>query len=367
MYLYFHSSTKLLKGDEQLEMKRAFVIFTFLLSLFCDTPSASAYHVYPGDLSKNRITYSPLTFDSTSATVSIKNPKGNWKEINYFIWRTADGTSNKKSFSSSNAWNQFSIVLDTKEFMNKRGEYNIEAYGIKQEGTPILLGQETITFSHAIPILMYHAIDDYHGKGMKDLYVSPTVFEKQMLYLKENGYTLLSFEQWDKRFEVNKPIFVTFDDGMKNNKNAFIVLTRLKDSSFTPKATAYVITDTVGSSWLSHDEIKEMVNSGIFSIQSHTLSHADLPTLPDPEAELKDAKDRIESITGKPVIALSYPFGHVNDKVVEVAKKYYKFASTTKPGYFEERGTPNELLLQQRVRIHHSTTMEQFAALLKER
>ncbi|WP_379970919.1 polysaccharide deacetylase family protein [Ectobacillus sp. sgz5001026] len=367
MYLYIQPYIKLLKGDEQLEMKRAFVIFTFLLSIFFAIPSASAYHVYPGDLSKNRITYSPLTFDSTSATVSIKNPTGNWKEISYFIWRTADGTSNKKSISSSDRSNQFSLVFDTKDFMNKRGEYTIEAYGTKQEGTPILLGQDTITFSHEIPILMYHAIDDYHGVGIKDLFVSPAQFEKQMQYLKENGYTLLTFEQWNKRFEVNKPIFVTFDDGMKNNKNAFIVLTKLKDSSFTPKATAYVIADTVGSSWLSHDEIKEMVNSGIFSIQSHTLSHADLPTLPNPEAELKGAKEQIESITGKPVIALSYPFGHVNDKVVEVAKKYYKFATTTKPGYFEERGKPNELLLQQRIRIHHSTTMEQFAALLKDR
>ncbi len=47
--------------------------------------------------------------------------------------------------------------------------------------------------------------------------------------------------------------------------------------------------------------------------------------------ELKGSKEKLEKITGKPVIAVAYPFGHVDDKVVAETKKYYQFATTTKP------------------------------------
>ena len=55
--------------------------------------------------------------------------------------------------------------------------------------------------------------------------------------------------------------------------NAFHVLQKLKDDTFKPTATEYMIVDNVdveGS--LSTSEIKEMVDSGIFSAISY--SHA---------------------------------------------------------------------------------------------
>ena len=86
---------------------------------------------------------------------------------------------------------------------------------MKEDGKTIPLTKSTITFEQKVPVLMYHAIDDYHGQGIKDLFVSPANFEAQMKHLKDNGYTLLTFERWGDINKVNKPIFVTFDDGMK--------------------------------------------------------------------------------------------------------------------------------------------------------
>lgn len=80
---------------------------------------------------------------------------------------------------------------------------------------------------------------------------------------------------------------------------------------------------------------------------------------------LKAPKEKLEKITGKPVIAFAYPFGHVNDQVVEETKKYHQFATTTKPGRFITKGEPNELFKMKRVRIHHSTTVEQFTRSIK--
>ena len=95
-----------------------------------------------------------------------------------------------------------------------------------------------------------------------------------------------------------------------------------------------------------------MVDSGIFS--------CNLTQQRQTYEELKGSKEKLEKVTGKPVIAIAYPFGHVDDKVVAETKKYYQFATTTKPGQFITKGEPDELLKMKRVRIHHATTVEHF-------
>ena len=312
---------------------------------------------------QGKISYNPITHESTNTTIHITDIKDTLTEVQYKIWRTADGKERAKSFSSKEKEKQFTLPFDIKEFEGKRGEFQIEATGMKEDGKTIPLTKSTITFEQKVPVLMYHAIDDYHGQGIKDLFVSPANFEAQMKHLKDNGYTLLTFERWADINKVNKPIFVTFDDGMKNNMNAFRILQKLKDDTFKPAATEYMIVDNVDvEGALSTSEIKEMVDSGIFSVQSHTATHADLPKITNYEEELKGSKEKLEKITGKPVIAIAYPFGHVDDKVVAETRKYYQFATTTKPGQFITKGEPDELLKMKRVRIHHTTTVEQFAS-----
>ncbi|MDM5153158.1 polysaccharide deacetylase family protein [Bacillus sp. DX1.1] len=315
---------------------------------------------------QGKISWNSITHESTNTSIHITDIKDSLTEVQYKIWRTADGKESAKSFSSKEKGKQFSLPFDVKEFEGKRGEYQIETVGIKEDGKTIPLATSAITFQQHVPVLMYHAIDDYHGQGIKDLFVSPANFEAQMKYLKENGYTLLTFERWNDMNKVNKPIFVTFDDGMKNNMNAFRILQKLKDDTFNPTATEYMIVDNVdveGS--LSTVDVKEMVDSGIFSVQSHTATHADLPKITNYEEELKASKEKLEKITGKPVIAIAYPFGHVNDKVVEETRKYYQFATTTKSGQFITKGEPDELLKMKRIRMHNSTTVEQFGLSIK--
>lgn len=317
--------------------------------------------------SKADLSINAVTFASNDAVLTTTNLPTDVSGVSYFIWRTADGVENGKLFSSTEKEEGFSLLFGPKEFSGKRGEYQIEVYGKTITGSDELLAKSTITFQQHVPILMYHAIDDFKGEGLKELFVTPVNFEAQMQYLKDNGYTLLTFEQWGKVNKVNKPILVTFDDGMKNNMNAFRILQKLQDETFKPTATEYVIAGFIdsGSYRLTTDDIKEMVNSGIFSVQSHTMSHADLPKITNFEEELQDSRVKIEQVTGKPVIAIAYPFGHFNEQVVEETKKYYKFATTTKPGQFIEKGQPDEFLLMHRVRISYSTTIKEFAAFVE--
>lgn len=217
-----------------------------------------------------------------------------------------------------------------------------------------------------VPILVYHSIDEYKGLGSKELYVTPENFEKQMLYLKNNGYTLLTFERWQDIRKVNKPIFITFDDGYKNNLNAFEIFQKIKDDRFQPVGTLFVISDYVGTqNRLTKEELKRMANSGFFSVQSHSAMHPDLTKIINYENELKRSKEKIEKMTGKPVIALAYPYGNFDKKVVNETKKYYRFGLTTTPGPFIEMDFENELYLLPRIYVKYSTTLEDFANLVK--
>ncbi|MGP7817430.1 polysaccharide deacetylase family protein [Niallia sp. 01092] len=216
-----------------------------------------------------------------------------------------------------------------------------------------------------IPILIYHSIDEFSGHGSKELYVTPENFEKQMMYLRDHGYTLLTFERWHDINKVNKPIFITFDDGYKNNLNAFAVFQKLKTEQFTPTGTIFVISDFIGRpNRLSTLDLKRMADSGFISIQSHTATHPDLTKISNYQYELKESKDKIEKITGQPVIALAYPYGSFNDKVVAETKKHYLFGLTTTPELFSEKGMEDELYLLPRIYIKYSTTLNDFAKMV---
>ncbi|MGQ4665529.1 polysaccharide deacetylase family protein [Metabacillus halosaccharovorans] len=232
----------------------------------------------------------------------------------------------------------------------------------------ILMLPTQTTAQRRVPILVYHSIDEYKGHGSKELYVTPQNFEKQMIYLRDHGFTLLTFDRWKDIEKVKKPIFITFDDGYKNNLHAFNILQNLTNEHFKPTGTIFVISDFIGrSNRLSEAEIKMMVDSGIFSIQSHTATHPDLTKINEFEEELKGPKDKIQKITEKPVIALSYPYGNTNDKVIAETKKYYSFGLTTTPELFSEKGYKDELYLLPRLYVKYSTTLDKFAKVVEGR
>lgn len=217
-----------------------------------------------------------------------------------------------------------------------------------------------------VPILVYHSIAEYDGHGSKELYVTPENFEKQMRYLKDHGFTLLTFERWQEWKKVKKPIFLTFDDGYKNNLTVYKIFEKIKSPQFTPAGTLFIISDFIGrSNRLSAADLKELAETGHFSIQSHTATHPDLTKVTDYVHELKDSKQKIEKMTGKPVIALSYPYGSFDKKVAEETKKYYSFGITTTPERFSEKGIKDELYYLPRIYVKYSTTMEEFAKIVE--
>jgi peptidoglycan/xylan/chitin deacetylase (PgdA/CDA1 family) len=142
---------------------------------------------------------------------------------------------------------------------------------------------------------------------------------------------------------------VTFDDGFRSVfEQGFDVLSELG-----VPATVFVVTDFVGGrapmSWdgighwvggqdeaelvaMSWDELRQLSANG-WEIGSHTCTHrrltrSDDETLAD---ELRSSRDRCEELLGRPCRSLAYPFGDVDDRVIDAVREAGFAAACTLP------------------------------------
>lgn len=182
-----------------------------------------------------------------------------------------------------------------------------------------------------IPILTYHSIDD-SGSSIS---VTPSLFKRQMRYMKERGYRTITLSQFVDhailRNGFQKGTFViTFDDGYKNNYE--IAPPVLRAWGFT--ATIFLVTDFVGqeATWekkrripdfslLSWQDVDEM-SQWDFDFQPHSCTHARLPELSsrDMEREILESRSAIEERTGRSADIFCYPYGKFNQKVISLLK-----------------------------------------------
>lgn len=162
-------------------------------------------------------------------------------------------------------------------------------------------GQHEVTYTKQVPIITYHSIVENPTSNSE---ISPETFEMQIRTLKEEGYTSVTFEDLiayvEKGTELpEKPICITFDDGYLNNYEiAFPILKK-----YQMKATIFVIGVSVGSQTnykdtnyainphFTYKQAKEMIDSGLISIQSHTYDmHQWAPY------EVNESGDALENI-----------------------------------------------------------------------
>ncbi|HPM42755.1 MAG TPA: polysaccharide deacetylase family protein [Candidatus Omnitrophota bacterium] len=203
----------------------------------------------------------------------------------------------------------------------------IAAFVLMAAGLTFLSGDR-----YVVPVLMYHSIDT--DDKLTKLSVSPKSFSRQMEFFSRNKYNVVSLSQVaeyiEKKLKVPaKTVAITFDDGFENNyKYAFPVLKK-----YNIPATIFIIVERVGSpGYLSWGEIKEMADSGLISIGSHTMSHGFLTSLDENglRHELGDSKKALEAVIGPGVKYLCYPMGRHSELVKKIAKESgYECAVTT--------------------------------------
>lgn len=208
---------------------------------------------------------------------------------------------------------------------NTKSSNNIDA-AADTNSTPkedeVRFNKATLTRGNiAVPVLCYH---DVNPKQSNDLLLDPQKFKAEMQYLKDANYIPITMSEFYGFLRENKQIpeksvLITFDDGYKGNYTYAYPI--LKEFNF--KATIFMISDFVDNDlYLSKDELKELSNNGI-EIGSHTAKHDNLSELNKASqiTTMKNSKKSLETILGKPVDCIAYPFGKSNSYTREAAKE----------------------------------------------
>ena len=175
----------------------------------------------------------------------------------------------------------------------------------------------TVLSHYTVPILMYHYINNEEPLRSR-LGVSPESFERQMRFLRERNYNVVSLEELadlikNKKKMPPKTVAITFDDGyLDNYTHAYPVLKK-----YNIPAAIFVVINRIGKhlgndDYMSWSQIRELSQSGLITIGSHSMNHPNLSEI-NLEEQLKeeifDSKKILEKELNQEVKFFSYPFG----------------------------------------------------------
>jgi len=189
------------------------------------------------------------------------------------------------------------------------------------------------------------------GSKFNGLRVDPILFEKQMKYLVDNGWSFYTMSELveNKATLANKSIAITFDDGYEDNfTTAFPILKK-----YNIKATIYLVVDRHNREWsskrkaknnsgelmnepkLQDNQIHTMIDSGLIEIASHTLTHDNLAKISTEQKydEIYKSKEIIEDAFSIKCNSFCYPFGIMDESDHKLVKEAgYTNATTTVKG-----------------------------------
>jgi peptidoglycan/xylan/chitin deacetylase (PgdA/CDA1 family) len=205
--------------------------------------------------------------------------------------------------------------------------------------------------------LCYHSIA---SEGPRYLTITAELFERQLACLRRRGIRsggLQSLEQAASGRLDHATVFLTFDDGFRDNFEAALPL--LREYGFG--AFVFVLPPLVDSGGaLGWAEVAadlrrypttmrsvtwtmlEQMSEGGFEVGAHTLTHPHLPELGDDALrhELWESRAQIKQRLGT-CDTLAYPFGEWSDRVAAAAADCgyrYAFSLPTKTG--QRHATP---------------------------
>jgi peptidoglycan/xylan/chitin deacetylase (PgdA/CDA1 family) len=146
--------------------------------------------------------------------------------------------------------------------------------------------------------------------------VTDEVFGKQMKFLRDNGYHVITFADLTGYFERGDelptlPVIISFDDGWKTQFE--YGLPALEKYHFV--ATFFVVTNYIGRpGFVSWPQLEAMLTEGM-RIGSHSRSHPHLNKIDSPPTlwdQIYNSKKILETQLESPVEEFAYPYGSYN-------------------------------------------------------
>ncbi|MEW8978983.1 MAG: polysaccharide deacetylase family protein [Symbiobacterium sp.] len=209
-----------------------------------------------------------------------------------------------------------------------------------------------------VPVLLYHHLEP-GADGGNGAIVSTEEFEAQIAWLAANGYTsvtttdLLNWLHHGTPLP-EKPVLITFDDGYRSNYiHAYPTLARHRMN-----AVIFVVTSLAGQKvgsleYLSWDEMREMVASGLVEIQAHSHDgHRYVGGQPalvawsaeEITADWQQLRDLMLAEGLPQPIAYAYPFGaHGQETLAALQSAGVQLGFTVERGYIVPGHDPYRL------------------------
>jgi len=228
-----------------------------------------------------------------------------------------------------------------------------------------------MSHSSHIPILMYHKVERVSRRSaVPGHYVSPGLFRRQMSVLSAMGYTTVPLSHLyrpDTKLP-RKPIVITFDDGYVNFlTNALPILQSQRFVS-----TVFLVANQLGGTneWdfkegdvqerlMSVEQVKAARDAGT-EFGSHTLDHADLPSVDSEEAwrQIAESKQKLEELCGFEIETFCYPYGRKSPEVRRMVEQAgYRLACSTEKGLNTEE---TDRFALRRINIRRDTSVQVF-------
>lgn len=178
--------------------------------------------------------------------------------------------------------------------------------------------------SSVVSILGYH---DFKERGGEAMVINETKFREQMQFIKDSNIPVIPLADvlaW-KKGTKNVPeesFVITMDDGWEGvYRHAWPVL---KEHRFPFTIYLYKKYVNIGGRSLSWAQIKEMMDSGLCTIGSHSVSHDSMTARKGRtdeayaaylQTELVDSKTFLEQNLGLPITSFAYPYGNYNTQI----------------------------------------------------
>ena len=196
-----------------------------------------------------------------------------------------------------------------------------------------------------IPIIMYHYVEyvkDIEDLIKKRLDISPDLFEGHLKALKEASYKTYFVKEIPDILEgkieySSRSAVLTFDDGYEDFYTDVFPLLK----KYQMKATVYIIVNFIGRrGFMNEKEIKEVLDSGLVELGSHTFDHLYLKFTPETVArkQIFESKKVLEEKFNVKIETFAYPYGAFSEKTIDLVKEAgYRAAVSVIPSMIQSK------------------------------
>ncbi|NLT10634.1 MAG: polysaccharide deacetylase family protein [Ruminococcus sp.] len=197
-----------------------------------------------------------------------------------------------------------------------------------------------------LPVIMYHSV---FSTEPSEYVITPRQLDSDLSWLSDHGFTAVSAEELvqyvhGKGELPEKPVLITFDDGHYNNLSAALPLFEKYDMRFIVSVVGR-FTDSLAAadphnsaySYLTWNDISELINSGRAEIGNHTY---DMHSISGPRkgcsriageseedyrsaftGDISTLQNTIRSACGYVPYVFAYPFGQISKESIPVLRE----------------------------------------------